>query len=420
MFVIEGRPNNEGHKRPIKVWLKDAGQLDDNCLEQALNLADLPFIHKWVALMPDTHMGYGMPIGGVISTRGVIIPNAVGVDIGCGMAFLRTNIPVELIRQCTTSQGPLTRVICNSILRDIPVGFSHHKEPQKSAYLDNIMASGSDFVGEMDKYPELAGFCFPSAFKQLGTLGGGNHFIELQEDEEGRLCVMLHSGSRNVGKQVCDYFNKLARSLNERWQTRVPPEYKLAFLPVDDATGQSYLRWMEMALAFARENRQTMKDKVKSILFYLVNKHTGFDDIQVDMEINAHHNYAARENHYGENVWVHRKGAIRVRKDELGIVPGAMGRSSYIVKGLGNPESFYSCSHGAGRKMGRKKALATYTSQEVLQELASQEVILATRSTKDIADESPFVYKDIDDVIAQESDLAVPVLKLQTVAVIKG
>lgn len=420
MFVIEGRPDKEGHKKPIKVWLKDADQLDDNCLEQALNLADLPFIHKWVALMPDTHMGYGMPIGGVIAARGVIIPNAVGVDIGCGMAFLRTNIPVELIRQCTTSQGPLAKVISNSILRDIPVGFSHHQEPQKSAYLDSIMASGSDFAREMDKYPELAGYCFPSAFKQLGTLGGGNHFIELQEDEEGMLCVMLHSGSRNVGKQVCDYFNKLARSLNERWQTRVPPEYKLAFLPVDDATGQSYLRWMEMALAFARENRQAMKDTVKAILFNLLNKYTGFDDIQVDMEINAHHNYAALESHYGEKVWVHRKGAIRVQKDELGIVPGAMGRSSYIVKGLGNPESFCSCSHGAGRKMGRKKALAAYSSQEVLQELASQEVILATRSTKDIADESPFVYKNIDDVIAQEADLVVPVLKLQTVAVVKG
>lgn len=420
MFVIEGRPNEEGQKKPIKVWLEGIEHLDANCLEQALNLADLPFIHKWVTLMPDTHMGYGMPIGGVIAARGVLIPNAVGVDIGCGMAFLRTNIPVELIRQCTSSQGPLVKVISSNILRDIPVGFSHHKEPQKSACLDGLIAPGSDFTREMDKHPQLAGSCFPSAFKQLGTLGGGNHFIELQEDEEGRLCVMLHSGSRNVGKQVCDYFNKLARSLNKRWSTRVPPGHQLAFLPVDDEAGQSYLRWMEMSLTFARENRQAMKDTVKSILFNLVERHTGFNNIQVDMEINAHHNYAALETHYGENVWVHRKGAIRVQKDELGIVPGAMGRASYIVKGLGNPESFCSCSHGAGRRMGRKKALSTYTSQEVLQELADQEVTLATRSMKDIADESPLVYKDIEDVIKQESDLAVPVLKLQTVAVVKG
>ena len=419
LFVIEGRSNEEGQKKPIKIWLESIEHLDLNCLEQALNLADLPFIHKWVALMPDTHMGYGMPIGGVIAARGVLIPNAVGVDIGCGMAFLRTNIPAELVRQ-RTSQGPLAQVISINILREIPVGFSHHKEPQKSACLDALTASGSDFAREMDLHPQLAGACFPSAFKQLGTLGGGNHFIELQEDEEGRLCVMLHSGSRNVGKQVCDYFNKLARSLNERWSTRVPPERQLAFLPVDDDAGHSYLRWMEMALAFARENRQAIKETVQSILFKLVERHTGFKDIQVDMEINAHHNYAALENHYGENVWVHRKGAIRAQKDELGIVPGAMGRASYIVKGLGNPESFCSCSHGAGRKMGRKKALATYTSQEVLSELASREVALATRSTRDIADESPFVYKDIDDVIAQESDLVVPVLKLHTVAVVKG
>lgn len=420
MFVIEGRPNEDGHKRPIKVWLEDIAHLDANCLEQALNLADLPFLHKWVALMPDTHMGYGMPIGGVIAARGAIIPNAVGMDIGCGMAFLHTNIPAELIRQCTTSQGPLAKVISNNILRDIPVGFAHHAEPQESAYLDGLLASGSEFAREMDKHPDLAGSCFPSAFKQLGTLGGGNHFIELQEDEEGRLCVMLHSGSRNVGKQVCDYFNKTARSLNERWQSRVPTGHQLAFLPTDDEAGQSYLHWMEMSLAFARENRQAMKETVKSILFSQVEKHTGFNSIQVDMEINAHHNYAALENHFGEEVWVHRKGAIRVQADELGIVPGAMGRASYIVKGLGNPESFHSCSHGAGRKMGRKKALAAYTSQEVLQELADRAVTLASHSTSDIADESPFVYKDIDDVIAQESDLAVPILKLKTLAVVKG
>lgn len=419
MFVIEGRPNAEGNKKPIKVWLKNRDDLDGNCLEQALNLADLPFIHKWVALMPDTHVGYGMPIGGVVATRGVIIPNAVGVDIGCGMAFLRTNIPAALLRQRITSQGPLVKMIGEQILRDIPTGFSHHQKPQESNYLDSLL-SGAGFAIELDKYPDLAAACFPSAYKQLGTLGGGNHFIELQEDERGRLCVMLHSGSRNVGKQVCDHFNKLALALNERWKSRVPPEFRLAFLPVDDQAGQSYLHWMEMSLAFARENRQVMKEKVKLIIFNLVKKHTGFHDIQVDMEINAHHNYAALEKHYGEHVWVHRKGAIRVQKDELGIVPGAMGRASYIVKGLGNPESFCSCSHGAGRRMGRKKALATYTSWEVLQELTNQAVTLASRSTKDIADESPFVYKDIDEVIAQEADLAVPLLKLQTVAAVKG
>ncbi|MGE5544651.1 MAG: RtcB family protein, partial [Bacillota bacterium] len=346
--------------------------MDDNCLQQALNLAELPFIHKWVTLMPDTHMGYGMPIGGVIAARGTIIPNAVGVDIGCGVVFFKTNIPVWLVRDCRTPQGTLLQVITKNILREIPVGFSHHQKMQESAYLSDLLAGGSDFSRELDRHPQLAELCFPSAFKQLGTLGGGNHFIELQEDEEGELCVMLHSGSRNVGKQVCDYFNKMARMLNERWETRIPPAYQLAFLPVNDDAGQSYLRWMDMCLNFARENRELIKERVKSIIARLVDQYADFDGVEFGMEINAHHNYAALENHYGENVWVHRKGAISAREGELGIIPGAMGRASYIVKGLGNPESFCSCSHGAGRKMGRRKALATYSEREVLKELNNQ------------------------------------------------
>ncbi len=420
MFVIKGRPDVDGHRKLIKVWLASEEDLEESCLEQALNLADLPFLHKWVALMPDTHMGYGMPIGGVIATKGVVIPNAVGVDIGCGVGFLRTNIPVKLIRETDTARGRLVEVITKTILREIPVGFAHHKKMQESVYLSNLLESDDEFTMELVLHPKLAGHCFPSAFYQLGTLGGGNHFIELQEDEEGNLCIMVHSGSRNVGKQVCDYFNRMARQLNERWPIKVPAKYQLDYLPVDDEVGQSYLRWMEMALAFARENRQAIKEKVKSITLNLIKKHTGFKGIEVDMEINAHHNYAALEHHYGEDVWVHRKGAIRARDGELGIVPGAMGRASYIVRGLGNPESFYSCSHGAGRIMSRKKALATYTAKEVLQELSDQSVVLATRSTKGIADEAPFVYKDIDEVLAQEADLAVPVLKLNTVAVVKG
>ncbi len=420
MFVIEGRPNKHGHKKSIKIWLKNSSEIEGSCIEQALNLADLPFIHKWVALMPDTHMGYGMPIGGVIAAKGVIIPNAVGVDIGCGMVFFQTNIPARLVRETDTAHGKLVEVITKTLLREIPVGFSHHKEMQDSVYLSSLLDSGSEFEKELDFHPELAERCFPSAFYQIGTLGGGNHFIELQEDESGNLCVMLHSGSRNVGKQVCDHFNRIARELNERWHTGIPSGYRLSFLPVEEPAGHSYLHWMQMALVFARENREAMKEKVKSILFNLVKKHTDFTGIVMDMEINAHHNYAALEHHYDENVWVHRKGAIRVREGELGIVPGAMGRASYIVRGLGNPDSFHSCSHGAGRKMGRKKALASYSEQDVLQELAEQSVVLGTHSTKEIADESPFVYKDIDDVIAQEGDLALPILKLQTVAVVKG
>lgn len=394
--------------------------LDDNCLQQAMNLAELPFIHKWVALMPDTHMGYGMPIGCVIAALETIIPNAVGVDIGCGVVFFKTNIPVQLVRECRTLQGQLLEVITKNILREIPVGFSHHQKKQESAYLSNLLAAGSAFNKELTRHPQLADLCFPSAFKQLGTLGGGNHFIELQEDEEGTLCVMLHSGSRNVGKQVCDYFNRLAKKLNESWGNPIPPSYQLAYFPVTHEEGQSYLRWMNMCLNFARENRELIKERVKSIIARLVDQYADFDGVEFGMEINAHHNYASLETHYGKEVWVHRKGAISARKGELGIVPGAMGRASYIVKGLGNPESFCSCSHGAGRKMGRRAALATYSEREVLKELKEQSVVLETPSTKGIADEAPFVYKDIEDVMAQQTDLAVPILKLRTVAVVKG
>lgn len=200
----------------------------------------------------------------------------------------------------------------------------------------------------------------------------------------------------------------------------IPPSYQLAYLPVNDEAGQSYLRWMDMSLNFAGENRELMKERVKSILRRLVTKYTDFGDVEFGMEINAHHNYAALETHYGEEVWVHRKGAISAREGELGIVPGAMGRTSYIVKGLGNPESFCSCSHGAGRKMGRRMALATYSEKEVLKELKKHSVVLETPAPKGIADEAPFVYKDIEDVMAQQTDLAVPLLKLRTVAVVKG
>jgi len=418
MFTIQGRAS-AGQTGLIKVWLASADDLEESCLEQALNLTELPFLHKWVVLLPDTHAGYGMPIGGVIAARGAIIPNAVGVDIGCGVAFFRTSVPARLLRETRTKRGTLAEVITKAILHEVPVGFAHHQQPQESPYLTNLLAT-SEFMRELKQHPELARHCFPSAFHQIGTLGGGNHFIELQEDEDGNLCVMLHSGSRNVGKQVCDYFNKLARQLNEKWRTGLPARYQLSFLPVEHEAGQSYLRWMEMALSFARENRRALLKKVSSILFDQVGQHTGLTGIKVDLEINVHHNYAALEHHYGEDVWVHRKGAIRAGHGELGIVPGAMGRPSYIVKGLGNPESFCSCSHGAGRRMGRKKALASYSTAEVLEELSRRSVVLGAHNTKDIADESPFVYKDINEVLAQEADLALPVLKLSTVAVVKG
>jgi len=242
----------------------------------------------------------------------------------------------------------------------------------------------------------------------------------LQEDEQGYLGIMIHSGSRNFGYKIARYFNNIAKELNEKWYSEVPLENDLAFLPIDTDEGQSYIGWMDLALDFAAENRQVMMDRVRNIVFDAVKKYTDLRHIEVDIEVNAHHNYAAIEHHYGKNVWVHRKGAIRVRKDELGIIPGAMGSYSYIVKGKGNPESFCSCSHGAGRKMSRKKAREEITTQQMMEDLKFQEVVLGVKDKSNITDESRFAYKNIDEVIGNEADLIEPIMKLKTVAVVKG
>jgi tRNA-splicing ligase RtcB len=402
-------------KVPIKVWLKKQEDLEEECLIQSLNLANLPFAFKHVALMPDTHTGYGMPIGGVLATEGVIIPNAVGVDIGCGMGFIHTNIPVKLLKTVETPSGTLIKQIIGTIMREIPVGFAHHKEPQNCTALDQFEPKSHDLEFPKELLGEIE-----SGYYQVGTLGSGNHFIELQEDENGFLGLMLHSGSRNFGYKICRYYNQLAKGLNKEWRSAVLPEWDLAFLPVESETGQAYIVWMNLALDFARENRQLMMERVKSIVFNCVKKYAGFSGIDIDMEVNAHHNYAAIEHHFGRNVWIHRKGAIRVQENELGIIPGAMGSYSYIVEGLGNPESFHSCSHGAGRKMGRKEAERRFRSQDVLQDLKQLDVTLGTPAKNKITDECRWAYKDIDQVIENERDLVRPIMKLKTVGVVKA
>ncbi|MBM7855998.1 tRNA-splicing ligase RtcB [Desulfohalotomaculum tongense] len=396
MFTIYDK---EKQKYPIKVWLENREQIEKSCLQQAINLSNLPFIHRWVALMPDTHSGYGMPIGGVIATEGVVIPNAVGVDIGCGMAFAETNIHKSEL------QGPKLNFLIGQIMRNIPTGFDHHKQKQPCRVLDEFIdrcryeSQPRELVNEIER-----------GYYQIGTLGGGNHFIEIQEDEQGMVNIMLHSGSRNFGLKIAKYFNNLASQLNDRWFRQV----QLSFLSADSKEGKSYIQWMNLALNFARENRQKMLNVVKDELTKL------FPHVKFTGEVNAHHNYASFERHYGRDVWVHRKGAIRVREGELGIIPGAMGSYSYIVKGKGNKESFYSCSHGAGRKMSRKKARENYSVQETINDLKKQGVVLGKNKKSDVSDECRWAYKDIDFVIGQELDLIEPVKKLKTMAVIKG
>lgn len=410
MFELE----NELGKYPLKVWLKSEKDLEASCLEQARHLMQLPFLHKWVCLMPDTHAGMGMPIGGVIAAKDVIIPNAVGVDIGCGMAYVGTNIPVKVLKETMTGNGNLIQGMVGDILRNIPVGFSHHKTPMPCYTMDQALEEMSRYEKEGELLGQLE-----AGYFQIGTLGGGNHFIELQEDDNGYLSVMIHSGSRHFGKSVCDYFHQKARELNNRWYSQVPDEYRLAFLPVDTKEGRAYLDWMNLSMAFARENREKMILAVKAVLEKWIGRHTDLT-LEYQDEINCHHNYAALENHYGENVWVHRKGAVWAGNGELTVIPGAMGSYSYVVMGLGNPLSFCSSSHGAGRAYSRKGAMAAFTCEEVMVDLKDQGVILGKKNKRDVAEESRFAYKDIDEVMANQGDLVIPVKRLRTVGVVKG
>lgn len=399
---------------PIKIWQSSYDSIDEKCRAQADNLAKLPFVYKWVSLMPDTHAGKGMPIGGVIACEGAVIPNAVGVDIGCGMGFVQTDIPVSILRETVTGSGNLVQAICGDILRNIPTGFNHYKKPQPSAVLDRAKEEGGKYEADTALIPQI-----DEGYFQAGTLGGGNHFIELQQDENGMCCIMLHSGSRHFGNIVGQHFNKIAKDLNEKWHSAVDPEWGLPFLPADSGEGRRYLNWMQLSMDFAYENRSIMLTKVKEIFSRYLVKYTGTEP-RYSGEINCHHNYAALENHYGRDVYVHRKGAISAREGELAIIPGAMGSYSYIVKGKGNPESFMSSSHGAGRLYSRTAAVNTFAVDKVMCDLKAQNVVLAKHNKSDVAEESRFAYKDIDDVMANQQDLTEPVKKLFTVGVVKG
>ncbi len=375
----------------IKSWCNEP---ENGAVEQARHLANLPFTVKQICLMPDTHQGYGMPIGGVIATDAVVIPNAVGVDIGCGMHAVQSNIKVSDI---SVEQ---VKEILGLIRQNIPVGFKHHDKPH---HIPDLPDYGATICSEQ----------YNSATRQIGTLGGGNHFIEIQRDEEDWVWFMIHSGSRNLGKQVADYYNKLAQKLNAEWFSVVPKHWELAFLPRDSVEGQRYLVEMNYCLQFAAANRHFMAEQIQDIFATVMGKPFWLDEIDI------HHNYAAMENHFGQNVMVHRKGATRARENEIGIIPGSQGTKSYIVRGKGNPDSFMSCSHGAGRRMGRKEAVRSLDFEAEVQALDSKGILHAIRS-KDDLEEASGAYKDIDVVMAEQSDLVDIVHTLEPMAVVKG
>lgn len=398
----------EGKNVPIKSWCNEP---EDGAIEQAKNLSSLPFIFKQVCLMPDTHQGYGMPIGGVIATKGVIIPNAVGVDIGCGMCAVKTSLTDITTEQLKKILGG-SKEYKGGIRSNIPVGFNHHSKKQDY----KLMPSSFNFANPEDEiaFPIIHQE-FNSALKQLGTLGGGNHFIEIQKGSDNHIWVMIHSGSRNLGYKVAKHYNELAQELCKKWYSNIP-EYKgedgLAFLPLDMKEGQSYLKEMNYCLEFAYANRKHMIEAIKKAFLNVV-------DCTFESEINIHHNYATIENHFGQNVIIHRKGATSAKKEQLGIIPGSQGTASYIVKGKGNLESFMSCSHGAGRKMSRKKARKELNLEEEIKKLNDQGILHAIRHKSNL-DEASSAYKDIDIVMEEQKDLVDILIKLIPLAVVKG
>lgn len=372
---------------PIKLWLDD---IEEGALKQAKDMANLPFAFKWIAIMPDAHQGYGVPIGSVLATRDVIIPNAVGVDIGCGMFAVRTSLH-------SISKEERGKVL-GEIRKTVPVSYHKHKEDQGWIGFNN--APDIPVIQE-----HLA-----NARRQLGTLGGGNHFIEIQEGTDGYIWLMIHSGSRNFGLQIAKLYHAEAVAQCKRWQSDIPNK-DLSFLPLDSSAGIDYVDAMNFAVDFARANRALMMERVKDALENVI-RPMQFEDIS-----NIAHNYATLEHHYGKNVLVHRKGATKAIVNAVGIIPGSMGTPSYIVTGRDNPESFKSCSHGAGRRMSRKAAKRELNLAD--EQAKMPDVVGKVRSDSKL-DEAPGSYKDIRKVMDNQKDLVDISVELTPLANMKG
>lgn len=381
---------------PVKLWVDE---LDEKAISQITNLASLPFVFHHIAMMPDAHAGMGMPIGGVLACKNVVIPNAVGVDIGCGMCAVKTNI-----RSDSLTPDIIRKQIMSGIRAQIPLGMKRHKTQQDESYLPQGFDIDKLFVVRSQ---------WKSIKKQVGTLGGGNHFIELQKDEEGWLWIMIHSGSRNLGKMVGEHYNKLAKQLNAQYHSVVSEDMKLAFLPVCAKEFKDYWAEMEYCVAFAYCNRRLMMQRIEEVIASVV------PDAEFEPMINIAHNYAAWEKHFGETVVVHRKGATLAEKGMIGIIPGSQGTASYIVEGLGNPDSFNSCSHGAGRALSRSMAIHTLDMQAEIAALEARGIIHAIRSQADMQ-EATGAYKDIEKVMENQKDLVRIKTRLLPLAVIKG
>jgi len=390
-------PQEIGTRLPLKMWELEGKDVrnDNDVFQQFRDLANHPLATHWICGMPDYHLGYGMPIGGVLATKGGVVPNAVGVDIGCGMIAVKTDVEVDGL-----DRERLER-LRQAVYARVPVGMAHHKEALRAMPSTLRDIRGLPVVAEQ----------FDAAAYQVGTLGGGNHFIELQSDSElgGKLWIMLHSGSRNVGTRVCKFYNDEARRYMEMFRVEHVGK-DLAFLPEGVPEYTQYIDEMRWCMAFAEANREAMLDAVFAAFeSQSISPH-------VELKVDTHHNFAAIEHHYGDNLWVHRKGAVKA--SGYVTIPGSMGTASYICEGLNPSESFNSCSHGAGRVIGRKAAKQLWTGRHEEAVALMEHVVFGIREGD--YDELPTCYKDVDQVIKAQADLVRPVYRLTPLAVVKG
>lgn len=394
--------NEKGFNVPVKTWLP-VDEIESGAMEQLHNAARHPEVatSAHVAVMPDCHVGFGVTIGCVYPTAGSVVPNAVGVDIGCGMCAINTGVVLDT----DTMDARFWRRWAAQVARDVPTGFSWHKRRQDLGDLDRQLRATA-----------LQSLIREKASVQLGTLGGGNHFMEAQVDETGVIWLMVHSGSRHTGLRIANHYNQIAEDVTKRRGLAVGKG--LATLPLDDWTGQDYLHDMHWAEDFALESRRAMI----MAMWDAFEGGVGRMDVELrpvtggESFINIHHNFAALENHQGTEVMVHRKGATQAMNGQLGIIPGSMGSNSYIVRGKGNAESLASCSHGAGRRMGRKAAKRDLTIEQFRDSLADTHSVAGAS----FLDEAPAAYKDIDTVIERQLDLIDVVHTLHPIITVKG
>jgi tRNA-splicing ligase RtcB (3'-phosphate/5'-hydroxy nucleic acid ligase) len=382
--------------KPVLSWANH--DLGPEETKMAKNVASLPFVFKHVSLMPDVHLGKGALVGSVIATHDAIIPAAVGVDIGCGMCAIQTPFVAAQLA------GKLKQ-IRNDVEALIPVGFNQNKDT------DNIVRNWPGWRQFRDLHPGVQDL-ESKAMKQMGSLGGGNHFIEVCVDTQDQVWLMLHSGSRNIGNKLAQCHISTAKNLAKLTGTALP-DPDLAHFVAKTPEFDAYWHDLQWAQNYARVNREVMMDRFKRV----VEKHVvGGKPTKSLLAVNCHHNYAEQESHFGESVYVTRKGAVRARTEDYGIIPGSMGAKSFIVKGKGNPESYCSCSHGAGRLMSRNKAKNVYTLDDLLRQTAGVEC----RKDEGILDEIPAAYKPIEQVMANQADLVTVVATLKQVVCVKG